>query len=202
MIERPILFSTPMIQALLDGRKTQTRRIAKLTDAGHVKERGGHRRWHPADPEAHLACPYGQPGDSLWVRETHYVQSAGYRDGSGRLILYRATEPDAPCTWTPSIFMPRWASRLALHIIDVRIERLRNITEADAMAEGAMYHDGHGVGHSGWRHDYKDVHADARSSYARLWSEINGADSWTSNPWVWAVTFKTLSEQHEAEPSK
>lgn len=198
MAERPILFSAQMVRAILEGRKTQTRRVARLTDAGRVS-RGG-RNWHVDDPEAVIACPYGVRGDTLWVRETHYVQSAGYLDGSGRLILYRATEPDAPCTWTPSIFMPRWASRITLEIKGVRLERLHTITEADARAEGAMYHDGRGVGHSGWRHDYKDVHADARSSFARLWADINGAESWHANPIVWAVTFERLPKQHGDDP--
>jgi len=188
-----------MVRALLDGRKTQTRRVAKLTDAAHVKEPGKHRRWHPADPEARLACPYGQPGDHLWVREA-WRTVAGADDISPRNLMnvepYTHYEADDNGTGMgrlrPSIHMPRWASRITLEITGVRVERLQDISEADAKAEGAKFHDGRGIGHSGWRHDYKDVHSDARSSYARLWQAINGPGSWDTNPWVWVVEFKRL----------
>jgi hypothetical protein len=88
--------------------------------------------------------------------------------------------------------MPRAASRITLEVTSVRAERLQSIGEADARAEGATYHDGRGISHSGWRHDLGAVHADARSAYARLWDDINGPGSWGVNPWVWAVEFRRL----------
>lgn len=130
MRERPILFSAPMVQALLAGTKTQTRRAAKLTDAGHAKEPRGHRRWHPGDPDAVAACPYGKPGDRLWVRETFVIGYPGagntysaipwtgadpQKDGK---VFYRADGDDPKDgpqrPWTPSIHMPRWASRITI----------------------------------------------------------------------------------------
>jgi hypothetical protein len=94
--------------------------------------------------------------------------------------------------WKPSIHMPRWASRITLRITDIRVERLQDISEDDARAEGAMWHDGGTYWHSGWRHDYSDVHADAYSSFARLWNNINGPGAWDANPWVWVVSFERV----------
>lgn len=164
MNERPILFSAPMVRAILDGRKTQTRRIAKLNASGRVA-RGG-RNWHCEDPAAIIACPYGSASDCLWVRETwaHYQTIdprktpdgrsfsevsdglAGYRaDGHESIEGFRrhvrlmggsdAVEINGD-RWRPSIHMPRWASRITLEITAVRVERLQAISEADAKAEG------------------------------------------------------------------
>jgi hypothetical protein len=97
------------------------------------------------------------------------------------------------CQWRPSIFMPRWASRIALEIVQVRVERLQDISEQDAIAEGAMYHDGGGIGHSGWRHDFKDVFSSAKASFCYLWDSINDKRfPWTSNPWVWVLAFRKV----------
>jgi hypothetical protein len=167
--ERPILFSTPMVRALLAGTKTQTRRIVKPQPVTS------------GDRDTFL-CPYGQPGDLLWVRETHYVASAGYRDGRDRVIWYRATEPEAPCSWTPSIHMPRWASRITLRITGVRVERLNDISNEDAAAEG-------------WPGpDEQNSIASAYpiAWYSRLWEQINGRSSWERNPWVWVVSFERV----------
>ena len=207
MVERPILFSAPMVRAILGGRKTQTRRVVKPEPHAGVRwdaiVTAGYGGWTDGHGTP-LRCRYGSAGDHLWVRETWAnIALKGYPP----VYFYRADGKDLPprddraadSKWRPSIFMPRAASRITLFVTEVRIQRLHEITEADARAEGAMYHDGHGVGHSGWRHDYKDVHADARSSFARLWSDINGANSWAENPWVWAVSFETLSEQHGGE---
>lgn len=201
--ERPIAFSAPMVRALLAGRKTQTRRVAKLNASGRVARAG--RNWHCDDPEARLACPYGQPGERLWVRERHALHNR-YRN-----VWCRYAADDVFCVvpaptfvdvarpgWRPSIHMPRWASRITLEIVDVRVERLQDISEAGAIAEGASFHDGHGVGHSGWRHDYGAVHCDARSSFARLWNEISGAGAWEANPWVWVIEFRPI--RPNAEP--
>jgi len=186
MKERPILFSAPMVRALLDGSKTQTRRVAKLTANGHVKEPGGHRRWHTADFDARLACPYGQPGDRLWVRETWA------RDDEDGSLCYRADigqggEADdwernridgAPrYRWRPSIHMPRAASRITLEITSVRVERLQDISRGDSMSEGCPFPNmAKGDDPSQW--------------FRNLWGSINGHESWQTNPLVWVVEFK------------
>ena len=96
--------------------------------------------------------------------------------------------------------MPRWASRITLEVTGVRVERLQQTSEEDARAEGAMFHDGRGIGHSGWRHDYADVHDDARSSFAAIWQSINGPKSWAVNPWVWVVSFRRLDHTGQSAP--
>ena len=223
MKERPILFSAPMVRAILAGTKTQTRRAAKLTANGHVKESGGHRRWHPGDPDARLACPYGQPGDRLWVRETW---AAPHSDDARpprsihcdwTQIHYAATEERGGLMWRPSIHMPRWASRITLEITGVRVERLKDISEDDAVAEGIECHE-HAVGTIGTRVDtVRCIHCGslrrdhvgvamacfggsgtvwngntARGGFSFLWESINGAGSWEANPWVWVVEFKRV----------
>lgn len=203
MKERPILFSAPMIRAILNGTKTQTRRVAKRTAAGHVKETGGHRRWHIADFDAYLACPYGQPGDRLWVRETWAAPHS--EDGrppraiqcDQMRIHYLASESRGGLVWRPSIHMPLWASRITLEITSVRVERLWEVSEADAVSEGVGSITVSDGGESRWV-NYNQPESkgcsfgDARSSYRSLWEEINGQGSWDLNPWVWVVEFKRL----------
>ncbi len=202
MKERPILFSAPMVRAILEGRKTQTRRVVKpqgaiLTDR---MARGLGVQPPPVQNSPVIPCPYGQPGDRLWVREEfsgpHYKSKSPPSEWSeSDPIWYWADGNPGSGDWTrpkPSIHMPRWASRILLEVTGVRVEQLNEISEADAKAEGAMFHDGRGIGHSGWRHDYKDVHANARSSFARLWESINGHGSWEANPFVWVIEFKRI----------
>lgn len=191
-MDRPILFSGEMVRALLAGRKTQTRRVVKPQPGQSVRlayaRPDGGFTWcletgHGVSDR--FACPYGTAGDRLWARETHYVWSAGNVDGSGRYIAYRATDPHSPCTWTPSIHMPRWASRITLKITDVRVEQLQDIETADAEAEGWPGPDERNSIASaypiGW--------------YARLWDSINGKRApWESNPWVWVVAFTVDTE--------
>lgn len=172
MRERPIIMSAPMVRAILAGTKTQTRRVAKLTGGGHVKEPSGHRRWHPADPDASRACPLGQPGDRLWVRETwaRHPQDC-------ETIFYREQverEPGFPVwsgPWKPSIHMPRAASRITLEITGVRVERLQEISAADCWAEGIAFSP-----------DVDPVH-----EYRDLWESIHRPGSWDANPWVWVI---------------
>lgn len=189
MKERPILFSAPMVRAILNGTKTQTRRVAKLTANGHVKEPGGNRRWHTADFDARLACPYGQPGDRLWVRETWA------RDSEDDALFYRAdvgsgNEADdwqrniydganGYC-WRPSIHMPRAASRIMLEVTGVRVERLRGISDADCLDEG-IYPTATGL-----------YPGSPKAAYQKLWESINGPGSWDANPLVWVVEFKRV----------
>lgn len=201
--EKPILFSAPMVQAIIDGRKTQTRRIVKPQPHAGVRrspfvpsgiEDGHGREIHPSY----------RPGDLLWVRESFSgpwsVSALPPSQWPVESPIWYWADGNPPYgDWTrprPSIFMPRWASRITLQLADVRIERLQDISEEDARAEGASYHNGGGIGHSGWRHDYGDVHVDARSSFARLWRDINGADSWAKSPWVYVLSFTELETAH------
>lgn len=189
MIERPILMSAPMVRAILGGQKTQTRRVVKPTGAP-----GKHQTHTGPVAEAMSACPYGQPGDRLWVKETWRVMNAGLRTIALRASPdrhgghYLSQEGDAwwdrwgarsdGGRWQPSIYMPRWASRITLEVTSVRVERLQDITEADARAEGVDALGGRaGV-------------SDARGAFCALWSSINGPESWDANPWVWVVGFR------------
>lgn len=192
MKERPILFSAPMVRAILDGRKTQTRRIVKFTDAGHVKEPRGHRRWHPDDPSAVLACQYGQPGERLWVREAFHgyhwdKPRAVYRADGERQRVRTQIESYEVGRWTPSIHMPRWASRITLEIVSVRVERLQEISDADARSEGVDF---------GNITDALtgEIDRDACEAFETLWESINGSGSWEANPLVWVVEFKRVEQ--------
>lgn len=197
--QRPILFNAPMVRALLDGSKTKTRRIAKLTDAAHVKEVGGHRRWHPACPDAVAASPCGQVGDQLWVREAwcDVYGSGGNERRRKKEVMFRAdgeTDPNVVPRWTPSIHMPRWASRITLEITSVRVERLQDISEADALAEGCTKnHNGYFWGGPHAVSGLKQM-ATATTAYRDLWKSINGAGSWDLNPWVWVIEFKKIPQ--------
>ncbi|PRD68742.1 hypothetical protein C6P61_09580 [Malikia spinosa] len=191
MKERPILFDAQMVRALLAGTKTQTRRAATLTANAHVKEPGGHRRWHPGDPDARLACPYGQPGDRLWVRETW---AAPHSDDARpprsihcdwTQIHYAATEERGGLMWRPSIHMPRWASRITLEITGVRVERLQDISADDVRSEGCPDKPIEGA-------EQASIDLLAKLWYHDLWESINGSDSWNANPWVWVLEFKRV----------
>ena len=196
MKERPILFSGPMVRAILDGRKTQTRRIVKprtmaLFDVAiHLGECSDFLSEGSASSgdAKYLAglCPFGQPGDKLWVKETYSITDLSISDLPG--YVYRATDPDWSTLqgfrWKPSIFCTRAASRMTLEITGVRVERLNDISEEDAIAEGVTITD------SIVRDD--SVHASRAwvESYRQLWEQINGAGSWEVNPWVWVIEFK------------
>lgn len=196
MIERPILFSGAMVRAILDGTKTQTRRVLKVR-CQEIGERDDGSRWpwseHPDTADDHWhACPYGQPGDRLWVRET-WAQPAALDPGP---TFYRADYPACAAgftnlppadeiTWKPSIHMFRKHSRILLEITGVRVERLQDISETDAAAEGWVKRPGVSSDPA--------VHVDAaRDWYADLWEQINGAGSWAANPWVWVVEFRRI----------
>jgi hypothetical protein len=191
--ERPILMSAPMVRALLVGTKTQTRRIVKAKGcrAFPMPAHWGKEALETWAPH----CPYGQPGDRLWVRETWWLDVSNQ---NGLTISRYATE-DAPHHWRvpspadldrlknkrldqgrcrPSIHMPRWASRITLEITEVRVQRLQEISEEDCWAEG--------------------IEADCTQAtpfleYHELWESINGPGSWDLNPWVWAITFKRIT---------
>jgi hypothetical protein len=185
--ERPIIFSGPMVRALLDGKKTQTRRIVKPQAAVLTDELARGLGVQPPAQQNHavVPCPYGQPGDRLWVRETWKENPAiDFGNGHGA-PLYRATwgNADTGDRWRPSIHMPRWASRITLEITNVRVQRLQEISEEDALAEGVD------------RPKSSDPRSVAELTlwrFRELWESIHGPDSWDANPWVWAITFKKL----------
>ena len=191
--ERPILFSGPMVRAILDGRKTQTRRIVKHEIPQHLRhvrrltntngDEGAVITEHPDMRAGQLAasvwCPYGKTGDRIWVRETHLIRGAGtvvdYRadfdpiDAAGHGALYGG--------WKPSIHMPRRASRITLEVTGVRVERLGCLTNEDAMKEGVTC----------------NGTEPPAIAFERLWASINGQASWDADPLVWVVTFKRLT---------
>ena len=179
MKERPIIFSGPMVRAILDGRKTQMRRITKEFIDNELVD----------------------VGDCLWVRESGYrppkVTGFMLREGADTWPKYIYSADGDKREWcrdhrwksTPSIHMPRWASRITLEITDVRVERLNSISEVDAKDEGVESHDDDGVAYYG---PLNTGHACPIHEYKRIWNSINGPDSWDSNPWVWVVKFKTI----------
>lgn len=197
MSERPILFSAPMVRAILEGRKTQTRRIVKPqppADCAPIRVGEFHPtvidRWGDDEPGAPIfgaydldgewgvRCPYGKPGDRLWVREAWMEWG-----GTERRVDYRATTevPRPAGGWKPSIHMRRADSRITLEIVAVRVERLNDISEADAEAEGA------GIPLVGHEEDF------CRWEFRAIWESINGPGSWDANPWVWVIDLKRVT---------
>lgn len=214
MKERPILFSAPMVRAILAGRKTVTRRIVSAKVPKGYEFDGyspaGVRCSRPSGStgEQLLPCPYGAPDDRLWVRETwapwsHDVEERGeaavIADAKAQMpwasIVYRAEANGGHVDvkrWRPSIFLPRWASRILLGVVSVRVERLHEITEEDARREGVD--DGPGLG--GRLYPGTGAARGAlghRKVFSLLWEMINGKRApWDSNPWVWRVEFRRL----------
>lgn len=207
MSERPIIFSGPMVRALLAGTKTQTRRIVKPQpdEDGLAKLVDG--PWQDTSARSYR-CPYGAPGDMLWVRET----TRQWRDGAQPMTEYVADGWAPRLRWTysrssrPSIHMPRAAARIMLRVESVRVERLQEISEDDAQAEGVDleavdmavtardYLDPQGPWFHDWHEDgpkYVPTDTVCTASFRSLWDSINGERgfSWASNPWVWAITF-------------
>lgn len=201
MKSRPILFSAPMVRALLAGTKTQTRR--PLREGTWLDPKEGVIRMcsvgNGVTGFQSVACPYGAPGDQLWVRETwaHHVQAqSAERDEDGPFV-YAADGPQAlqsrlASKWTPGIHMFRWASRITLEIAAVRVERLQDISEADALAEGVTPKCEPGCSGRLMEALGGFSFRPAASAYADLWEQINGAGSWDANPWVWRLSFKRV----------
>ncbi|WP_300727266.1 hypothetical protein [Pseudomonas sp.] len=205
--ERPALFNGDMVRAILEGRKTVTRRAIKVQP--HIDASGnfcvGSSNYgqdlcgKPVTKHfVNGCCPYGKPGDRLWVRETCFIND--YRESSvpeGERadceIHYRADGiPDFEgeeelIRWRPSIHMPRWASRILLEVTDVRVERLQDITEEQALAEGIKKHSDGGYHVEDGKY-YSDSPIE---SFAGLWSSVGG--DWDANPWVWCVSFKRVT---------
>lgn len=202
MKERPIIFSAPMVRAILAGTKVQTRRVVKLKPWQQIEERddGAPWPWMYDDNRAAdhwVPCPYGQPGGRLWVREAWAPRTLGAWPLMDQHMkpLYRASEdrPEWKRIWKPSIHMPRLASRILLDVTAVRVERLQDISEADAQAEGITPKWEPGC--SGRLMDAFGGFSfrPAASAYAELWEQINGPGAWDANPWVWVVEFKRVT---------
>ncbi len=189
MKESPVIFSTPMILAILDGRKTQTRRIVKGF-ARTLCAPDMFTQKYVAMPENGF-CPYGYAGDTLWVRETFCQDTS---DGKSHFWVYKADCPDYPMgssTWKPSIHMPRAAARIFLEITALRIEPLQDISREDAIAEGVFDSDAF----EGYctDNDGRNFHAsDPRISFCKLWCIIHSPESWDENPFVWVIDFKKI----------
>lgn len=199
--ERPILFNGEMVRATLDDRKTMTRRVCKPAEDAALSYvvTCENSQWGDEEGDVLFSCPYGKVGDRLWVRETFVQPEIGHHKCP---VYYRANEEDAlfignQYKWKPSIFMPRWASRITLEITVIRIERLNDITHEDAKSEGVETTTfpsfagspfpcwkGYGKGKA-----YLDT---ALDSFKSLWRSINGEESWAENPWVWVVEFKQV----------
>lgn len=230
MKERPILFSSAMINAILGNRKSQTRRIIKPQpeSVDHINHKMIPYNGSIEFLQKNLKCPYGQTGYVLWVRETWRI--VGWWDGEpfkiqfkdGEVIkdiyldesraedyniqctdeclaaglksdsdcAFHFTYENCPTKWRPSIFMPKIASRLKLKVTNIRVERLQDITEEDAIAEGITMTN---TPHKGW-YWMENVYSTDTATYAyeKLWESINGKDSWEKNSWVWVIEFEKL----------
>ncbi|MHB7569227.1 ASCH domain-containing protein [Citrobacter braakii] len=213
MTERGMIFNAEMVNAILSGRKVQTRRPIKWkqTRFTEIGEREDGSKWPWSEDTENVCdywhpCPFGAVGDRIWVRETWAEAGASAPD----LTLYRANYPEhvppqyenvptvTSICWTPSIFMPRWASRILLEITDVRVDRLNGISEADARAEG-MPSAGELLP------DYPDTYltpvgdfATAKVAFQRLWESIYGKENWQADPWVWVIGFKRIEGNSHA----
>ncbi|EOF5388298.1 hypothetical protein ACK1MK_003791 [Salmonella enterica] len=210
MSERGMIFNAEMVNAILSGRKTQTRRPIKWkqTRFTEIAERDDGSLWPWAEDcerggDIWFACPYGEIGDRIWVRETWQVIHDHIDESSH--VEYRTYAPSIPkekdrywhtvyaehfgdesredrgFPWRPAIHMPRWASRITLEITDVRVERLRDLSEEDAKSEGITPPAGGVL--TGWGH---------RINFRDLWMDIYGTDNWEANPWVWVIEFKRV----------
>ncbi|EPK5021541.1 hypothetical protein V3396_06605 [Pseudomonas aeruginosa] len=204
--ERPILFNEQMVRAILEGRKTVTRRVMKPQPdfLGSMVDPNTPFKTLDAGLHARITCPYGEPGDRLWVREAWaadaQVDAIAPRDLSqGEPIWYPAdfSVRQTGCSMIskgrgrPSIHMPRWASRVLLEITAVRVERLQDISEEQALAEGV-----HGEPCDHARQACSDIGCwgdTAKGAFGFLWEQLNGAGAWQANPWVWVVEFKRVT---------
>jgi hypothetical protein len=198
MKEHPILFSTEMVKAILEGRKTQTRRALQpqVLDIIPMKTPDEWIALTERNPNHGkvIKCRFGQVGGRLWLREA-FCNLCPDEQG----FCYKADREHNPASdlcaaeWKPSIFMPRWASRITLEITGIRVERLQAITPEDAKAEGIYSNSIYGDFAFHWA-DTNSGYATARTAYSVLWDSINGKKyPWASNPWVWCIEFKRLS---------
>jgi hypothetical protein len=220
MKEKPILFSGEMVQAILDGRKTQTRRVMKPQPApgvlwgGMVNDEaatdlGDHLFLSDNGNDYFMPCPYGKPGDRLWVRETWaFIDGDGEEISGEGEVIYKADSDrglsQAPERWRPSIHMPRWASRITLEVTGIRVERVQEISDVDCIAEGTEpICDDKRFCH-GYPNDItppdgscEECSISPRGTFGFLWDSINGKRPgclWDSNPWVFVIEFRTFGQ--------
>jgi hypothetical protein len=211
MKQRLIIFNTEMVRAILDGRKTQTRRPMNPQPHKEWQPLSAKAEWYtptvidkkgfyqPAkndvfgvsDEDQGFISPFGSIGDQLYVRETWRKFNSSDECGcsespcscpSNGTVLFKASHDSGESKWKPSIHMPRWAARIILEVTDVRVERVQNISERDAWAEGF---DGYDDDVTGGKNGY--------SEFCEAWQSIYGDESWQSNPWVWVIDFKVIS---------
>ncbi|EOX9507704.1 TPA: hypothetical protein ACXI22_004734 [Citrobacter amalonaticus] len=223
MTERGMIFNGEMVRAILDGRKTQTRRVVKGVEGADsftpewdingeqifvVCGEKDHTQMNPV--LGAISCPFGAVGDRIWVRETFQgplvseelfeeyraypekfetPQYCEYAADGGAKPEYCDLDDNIRHGWRPSIHMPRWASRITLEITDVRVERLNDISQEDALAEGMEL--------TGWKPTYSDPDSGGEvctpyDNFAELWQSIYSAGSWLSNPWVWVIEFRRI----------
>lgn len=209
-----MIFNGEMVRAILDGRKTQTRRIVK-SDCMDIGEKDDGTRWpwreHDNGGDYWYLCPFGAVGDRIWVREAwQSIHDSADEFGHVEERTYAPSIPkekdrywhtvyaeyfgnenreDRRFPWRPAIHMPRWASRITLEITGVRVERLNSISQEDAQAEGMEL--------TGWRPTYSDPDSGGEfctpyDNFAQLWESIYGEESWKANPWVWVIEFKVV----------
>lgn len=213
--DRPILMNGPMVRAVLDGSKTQTRRIMRIPDGikpewlqcnlyfkGTAQMNTGAAPCSAPMAGWSATCPLGQPGDRLWVREAwrsyaslddipprNIAQGAGIQYEAGGSNLNGREKVEGMGKYRPSMFMPHWASRITLEITNIRVEQLQDISEEDAATEGIYLHaDGNYTNYL----SETGYALNAKSSFSSLWESINGPGSWDTNPWVWVVEFKAV----------
>lgn len=217
MTEYPILFTVPMVQAILDGRKSVTRRVVTVPWKGSVRTLPYSPYWLVEDGKLLFMnvndggefkptrSPYGAPGDRLWVRESwglhlYHDFTCWNRDSLAQRskeeilsvweLAYRADAESPYDHWRPNIHMPRWAARLMLEVVSIRVERLHEVTDEEALLEGVEPDRAHGLGHP-------DDADSARERYRALWDAINSGRGygWNVNPWVWRIEFKRLARE-------
>lgn len=218
MKERPILFSALMVRAILEGRKTQTRRAVKPCKDKNVGcDLSPREIANEVNSGDFTNCPYGQPGNQLWVRENWAINDFRYMekipkskplDMEDDAVVYAATEDDTEIqneiSWRPSIHMPRWASRIQLEITNMRVQRLQLISRGDAMAEGCPFPNmAKGDNPCKWYAELWDSingnrpilpknKNSKRYTRIRKWLDTHPESSWNANPWVWVIEFKRV----------
>jgi len=224
MAEKPILFSTPMVQAIMEGRKTMTRRIVKGMALDWLKP-DMFTPEYVASPENGL-CPYGQLGDLLWVRETFYAYghwATITENGKSKKQFWDLTRDSCylhqfHSDWLPnkvakfgelgwhkrpSLYMPKSIARIWLRVKDRHVERLQDINEQDAIAEGIEYQkDLNGIWYKNYNDDDHELTSDPIDSFQSLWISINGRESWDLNPFVWVVSFEVVSKTGKHSDTK
>lgn len=211
VIEKPLLCNAEMVRAILDGRKTNTRRPMEPQPDGKLEVLGGCDDFMLGGTHGKKSsvwrCPFGKPGDRLWVRECFavvpHVNDNGSKHkakGDGTGVTWRADWNGNPSgfKWKPSIHMPRWASRINLEITDVRVERVQEISKEDAIAEGIESQprrygkDLDWKYYGKWLEKHNQWSSCPINSFESLWNAIYGVNAWDLNPWVWVVAFKKV----------